>query len=200
MEIVRKYQFNGRDAFKLKLTVNFRHGNIVTSTLPHEILRRQFFHDIHNAKYAYIPCQEYGDKLLDSLASKVLREAKMHRYFYPGYLLMNGIISDNVSDRIMNKMEIITCIPGSCYSQNCDPITFFVLQGQYLQDRGSILANAAIVGKTFFWTHCATQEMKIEYLRNRDVAQTAILIEPDSGPTMMLLIGKSKELLMAIFI
>lgn len=123
--------------------------NSVVSTLPQELLRRHLQKELFLLQNSLIVGQKMADRLLDKFSELILQDMRFEPYFYPSYLIISGV-NFGTAEKLIYLQDAFAVQSGMCFTKQCNPIEFFLIQQRYLMFRNYVLRNGRYLDRFSF--------------------------------------------------
>lgn len=199
MFVSRTYKVSGQDAFTLFLNVDFEKGNRLHASIPLEFLRTHI-PKVKQVQFYYLPEKNMAVELLDELAERIKRLSNSCQFFYPEYILCDGVISEERATFILQGFEKLSVWPRTHYCQFNKPVDFFVLNSLYIAERYLYYCSMRDMWLDDFKAYLTNPEMKLDFNRLYKQGSKACQVIEDNELRYAMLVSKTEELLMVISI
>lgn len=198
MEIMRTYTVNGLDSFTLYLSIDLKVGNQLYSSIPMLFLKKYL--PIKNLAFAYLPDKEMAQELLNELAEQIKSLPDSSMFYYPEYILCEGVISVERVDYILIKQNKLGIWVRTHYCQFNRPVDFFILRSIYIAERHIYHCSMRNMTLEDFEDYLLTPEMKRDYARLYRQGCKAYKVVEDDEICYTMLVTDTEELLMVVSI
>lgn len=130
MELRQTYQHNGKDAFSVhyiceKLGKGL-YNHELTTTLPEQCLDHVHHNFFMRMTEDYRPTTTEVCKMLDKLSQEILKVEQFQPFYFPDYLLINGLIEEQL-ENFFHAQKRITLAPGTHYCASTRSLEFSIL-------------------------------------------------------------------------
>ncbi len=171
MLVVRGFFFRGKHAFHLYLNIDRNGDKMLLSTIPMGLIKKAFPNTLASIRFAHIPNQQAGEKYLQLLANKILKNKELHAHFYRDFVLEDGKVTIETVEQILKLQEIIHFYACDFYTERIDYLKFFVLNQTFMCKKRHILKTARYITRA---------EFEYNYIYNKDLAtEFERILEPE---------------------